>query len=54
MPTLLGGNSQMLFCGVYIPPGLTEMKLREFLALNQDTMTWLTLMLRKSLVSRGV
>jgi hypothetical protein len=39
MPTLLGGNSQMLFCGVYIPPGLTEMKLREFLALNQDTKT---------------
>jgi hypothetical protein len=27
------------FRGVYIPPGLTEMKLREFLALNQDTKT---------------
>jgi hypothetical protein len=25
--------------GVYIPPGLTEMKLREFLALNQDMKT---------------
>jgi hypothetical protein len=27
------------FRGVYIPPGLIEMKLREFLALNQDTKT---------------
>jgi hypothetical protein len=27
------------FRGVYIPPGLTEMKLREFLALNQGTKT---------------
>jgi hypothetical protein len=27
------------FCGVYIPPGLTEMKLGEFLALNQGTKT---------------
>jgi hypothetical protein len=27
------------FCGVYIPPSLTEMKLREFLALNQGTKT---------------
>jgi hypothetical protein len=28
-----------VFRGVYIPSGLTEMKLREFLALNQDTKT---------------
>jgi hypothetical protein len=27
------------FCGVYIPPGLVEMKLGEFLALNQGTKT---------------
>jgi hypothetical protein len=27
------------FRGVYIPPGLTEMKLGEFLALNQGTKT---------------
>jgi hypothetical protein len=27
------------FHGVYIPPGLTEMKLGEFLALNQGTKT---------------
>jgi hypothetical protein len=27
------------FCGVYIPPGLTEIKLGEFLALNQGTKT---------------
>jgi hypothetical protein len=25
--------------GVYIPPGLTEMKMQEFLALNQGTKT---------------
>jgi hypothetical protein len=27
------------FRGVYIPPGLTEMKLGEFLSLNQSTKT---------------
>jgi hypothetical protein len=27
------------FRGVYIPPGLTEIKLREFLSLNQGTKT---------------
>jgi hypothetical protein len=27
------------FCGVYIPPSLTEMKLGEFLSLNQGTKT---------------
>jgi hypothetical protein len=27
------------FHGVYIPPGLTEMKIGEFLALNQGTKT---------------
>jgi hypothetical protein len=39
MPTSLGGEFTEAFHGVYIPPGLTEMKLGEFLALNQGTKT---------------
>jgi hypothetical protein len=33
------GEFTEALCGVYIPPGLTEIKLGEFLALNQGTKT---------------